>query len=88
MQPATLAFARAREPGLLTPDDLVRDHLPEFAGGGRDAIAVRHPWNRTAPVRAADRAAGSAFDQGRDAPIALIRATGAGPGRVPGQRAA
>ncbi|MEU2711399.1 hypothetical protein [Streptomyces sp. NPDC007205] len=39
--PATLAFARARELGLLSPDVLVRDHLPESAGGGRDTITVR-----------------------------------------------
>ncbi|OIJ89000.1 hypothetical protein BIV25_35570 [Streptomyces sp. MUSC 14] len=86
--PAGPALARAWELGLLGPDDLVRDHLPEFTGGGRDAVTVRHPWSHTAPLRAADRAAGGAFDQGWDKLIALICATDADPDRIPGQRAA
>lgn len=85
---ATLAFARAWELGILSPNDLVSQHLPEFTEGGKDSITIEHLWAHTAPLRAADRAAGGAFAQGWDALIALICAADADPGWVAGQRAA
>jgi CubicO group peptidase (beta-lactamase class C family) len=37
----SILFARIWEEGLVDLDDPVRAHLPEFKGGGKDAITIR-----------------------------------------------
>jgi CubicO group peptidase (beta-lactamase class C family) len=84
----SILFARLWEEGLVDLDDPVAAHLPEFAGGGKEAITVRHVWTHTCgllnveeqlfPVR---------YDQSHAANIALICAAGIDPGVKPGTRA-
>ena len=43
----SILFARIWEEGLVDLDDPVRAHLPEFKGGGKDAITIRQVWTHT-----------------------------------------
>ena len=43
----SILFARIWEEGLVDLDDPIAAHLPEFAGGGKDAITIRHVWTHT-----------------------------------------
>jgi CubicO group peptidase (beta-lactamase class C family) len=84
----SILFARLWEEGLVDLDDPVAAHIPEFAGGGKDAITIRHVWTHTCallnvehllfPVR---------YDQGHAANIQLICGAGIDPGVTPGTRA-
>jgi CubicO group peptidase (beta-lactamase class C family) len=84
----SILFARLWEEGLVDLDDPIAAHLPEFAGGGKDAITIRHVWTHTCgllnveqqlfPVR---------YDQDHAANIALICRAGIDPGVTPGTRA-
>jgi CubicO group peptidase (beta-lactamase class C family) len=84
----SILFARLWEQGLVDLDDPVAAHLPEFAGGGKEAITIRHLWTHTCgllnveqqlfPVR---------YDQSHAANIALICAAGIDQGATRGTRA-
>jgi CubicO group peptidase (beta-lactamase class C family) len=83
-----ILFARIWEEGLVDLDDRVWDHLPEFAGGGKEAVTIRHLWTHTCgllnveqklfPVR---------YNQGHAANITLICAAEIDPAAKPGTRA-
>jgi CubicO group peptidase (beta-lactamase class C family) len=45
-----IAFARAWDAGLLGPDDLVADHLPEYAAAGKAGVRVRDLLSHTTGV--------------------------------------
>lgn len=51
---AAIAIAQLWERGALGLDDLVARHLPEFAGGGKDRITIRHLLTHTAGIRMLD----------------------------------
>jgi CubicO group peptidase (beta-lactamase class C family) len=48
-----VCVAQLWERGLLLLDDLVIKFIPEFAGGGKEAITIRHLLTHTAGIRAA-----------------------------------
>lgn len=52
-----VAIAQLVERGLLSFDDSVTKHLPEFAQGGKESITVRHLLTHTAGFRDADKLA-------------------------------
>ncbi|GAA4962443.1 hypothetical protein GCM10023205_27770 [Yinghuangia aomiensis] len=85
---ATVAVARAWELGLLNPHDRVAEHLPEFAGPGKDDIRIVHLLTHTAPLRTVDREVGRRFADGRRALLELILKGDADPDWTPGTRAA
>lgn len=85
---ATVAVARAWELGLLHPNDRVVQHLPEFAGPGKDDIRIEHLLTHTAPLRAVDRETGRRFADGRHALLELVLSGDADPDWTPGTRAA
>ena len=84
----SILFARIWEEGLVDLDDPVRAHLPEFKGGGKDAITIRQVWTHTCsllnveqqlfPVR---------YSQSHAANMALICAAKIDEGVAPGTRA-
>lgn len=51
----SVAVARAWEQGAFELDEPVSTHLPEFSGGGKDAITCRDLWTHAAPLQAVDR---------------------------------
>jgi CubicO group peptidase (beta-lactamase class C family) len=53
------AVLRLVERGWLGLDDRITLHLPEFAGGGKDGITIRHVLTHTAGLHAIDEAAGA-----------------------------
>ncbi|MFI1092702.1 serine hydrolase domain-containing protein [Streptomyces sp. NPDC020917] len=85
---ATVAVARAWELGLLHPSDRVVQHLPEFAGPGKDDIRIEHLLTHTAPLRAVDRETGRRFADGRHALLEFVLNGDADPDWTPGTRAA
>jgi CubicO group peptidase (beta-lactamase class C family) len=85
---ATLAVACAWEQHLLAPEDTVADHIPEFAGGGKHRIRIRHLLTHTAPLRGADRDVGGHLPDGRETLLERIIGADADPDWEPGQRAA
>jgi CubicO group peptidase (beta-lactamase class C family) len=50
---AAVCLAQLWERGRLTLDDPVVKHIPEFTGGGKDAITIRHLLTHTAGIRTA-----------------------------------
>lgn len=50
-----VALARLVEAGQLHWDDLVASRVPEFAGGGKESITMRHILTHTGGFRGADR---------------------------------
>ena len=48
---AALAIAQLWEKGLLTPDDPIAHHVPDFARHGKENITLRHVLTHTAPIR-------------------------------------
>lgn len=84
---ATVAVAWCWAAGFVSPSDLVRDHLPEFTGPGKDATTVAHLLTHTAPLRTIDREIGGSIDLGRDALLRLITSGAADPDWIPGARA-
>lgn len=53
---ASVAVARAWEVGLFDLDEPVASYIPEFRGGAKDEITIRHLWTHTAPLLAVDSA--------------------------------
>jgi CubicO group peptidase (beta-lactamase class C family) len=51
---AAIAVAQLWEQGALGLDDAVARHLPEFAGGGKDRVTIRHLLTHTAGIRMLD----------------------------------
>jgi CubicO group peptidase (beta-lactamase class C family) len=51
---AAIAIAQLWERGALELDDPVSRHLPEFAGGGKDSITIRHLLTHTGGIRMLD----------------------------------
>ncbi len=51
---AAIAVAQLWERGALGLDDPVARHIPEFAGGGKDRITIRHLLTHTAGIRMLD----------------------------------
>jgi CubicO group peptidase (beta-lactamase class C family) len=82
---STIGVARAWEDGAFGLDDRVADHLPAFAGGGKDDITIRHLWTHTAPLVGADRAVNTTMTR-QDA-LKVIYASHADPDWTPGERA-
>ena len=84
----SILFARIWEEGLVDLDDPVRAHLPEFKGGGKDAITIRQVWTHTCsllnveqqlfPIR---------YSQSHAENMALICAAEIDRGVAPGTRA-
>lgn len=52
---SSVAVARAWEQGVLDIDEPVSAYVPEFAGGGKEAITCRDLWTHAAPLQAVDR---------------------------------
>ena len=81
---SAVALAQLRDRGLLTFDDPVAKHVPEFAANGKDAITIRHLLTHTTGLRA--------VPPGWDAPpweriIAAVCAVKPEAGWTPGERA-
>ena len=49
-----VAVAQLWERGLLALDDPVARHIPEFAGGGKDAVTIRHLLTHMGGIRTLD----------------------------------
>lgn len=79
-----VAVAQLWEQGLLTLDDPVAEHLPEFAEGGKEGITVRHLLTHTGGVRTL-RVGWPAAEW--DEIIATICARKLEPNWVPGEKA-
>lgn len=52
---SSVAVARAWEQGIVDTDEPVSAYIPEFAGGGKEAITCREVWTHAAPLQAVDR---------------------------------
>lgn len=52
---SSVAVARAWELGAFELDEPVATYIPEFSGGGKDAITCRDLWTHAAPLQAVDR---------------------------------
>ena len=83
-----VAIAQQWERGRLEIDDLVADHVPEFAANGKERITLRHLLTHTAGIRDADQitsaAPGTAY---WDEIVAGICAIAPEEGWEPGRRA-
>jgi CubicO group peptidase (beta-lactamase class C family) len=83
-----VAFAQHWERGLVGLDDRVVDHVPEFAGGGKDPITIRHLLTHTAGLRWADGVLeGLPFRSTWEENLATICAAAVEDGWEPGRRA-
>jgi CubicO group peptidase (beta-lactamase class C family) len=84
----SIEFARIWEEGLVDLDDPIKQHLPEFAGGGKDAITIRHVWTHTCGLlNVEERLFPVRYRQSHAANIALICGAAIDPGVQPGARA-
>jgi CubicO group peptidase (beta-lactamase class C family) len=84
----SILFARIWEEGLVDLDEPIAAHLPEFAGGGKDAITIRHVWTHTCGLLNVEQKLFPArYDQGHAANIALICRARIDRGVTPGTRA-
>jgi CubicO group peptidase (beta-lactamase class C family) len=79
-----ICIAQLWERGLLGLDDLVIKFIPEFAGGGKDAITIRHMLVHTAGIRAA---ANNFTRDSWEVTIDKICKSSIEPGWVPGEKA-
>jgi CubicO group peptidase (beta-lactamase class C family) len=85
---AAVAIAQLWERGLLTLDDRVAAHIPEFAQHGKDPITLRHLLTHTGGFRAASGAAANAWAiEPWDAVVAAVCAARLEPRWVPGHKA-
>lgn len=86
-----VSVAQQWERGTLGLDDHVVEHVPEFAGGGKEAITIRHLLTHTAGIRFADTPGGVRGAGGMggtwDERTARICGASVEPGWVPGQKA-
>ena len=82
-----IAVAQQWERGELDLDDPIRAHIRAFAGGGRDAITVRHLLTHTAGLRLADGPPELMRTESWDDAIARVVATEPERDWVPGRRA-
>jgi CubicO group peptidase (beta-lactamase class C family) len=84
----SILFARIWEEGLVDLDDPIRAHLPEFVGGGKDAITIRQAWtHRCSLLNLEQRLFAVRYSQSHAANIALICAAEVDQGVTPGTRA-
>jgi CubicO group peptidase (beta-lactamase class C family) len=84
----SVLFARVWEGGLVGLDDPVADHIPEFAGGGKDAVTVRQVWTHTcALLNVEERLFPVRYGQSHADNIALICDATLDRGRLPGRDA-
>lgn len=81
---SSVAVACAWEVGLFDLDEPVASYIPEFRGGGKDAITLRQLWTHTAPLLAVDRAVNTSMSW--EEAISLICATEADADRDGGVR--
>jgi CubicO group peptidase (beta-lactamase class C family) len=79
-----VCIAQLWERGLLRLDDPVVRHIPEFTGGGKEAITLRHLLTHTAGIRAA---ANNFTRDSWEVTLNKIYAAKVEPGWVPGQKA-
>ena len=79
-----VAIAQLWADGILSFDDRVSRHIPEFAAGGKESITIRHILTHTAGFRAV---LGHWEDQPWDAVIAALCAARIEPRWIPGQTA-
>ncbi len=81
---AAVCIAQLWERGQIDLDDRVTKFIPEFAGGGKEAITVRNLLTHTAGIRAA---ANNFTRDSWDATLAKIYEAKVEPGWVPGKKA-
>jgi CubicO group peptidase (beta-lactamase class C family) len=84
----SVLFARVWQDGLVELDDPVAAHIPEFAGGGKDAVTIRQVWTHTcALLQVEDALFPVRYTQSHIENIALICAAELDRGRAPGRDA-
>ena len=84
----SVMFARVWQEGLVGLDDPVVRHVPEFAGGGKETITVRHLWTHTCALLGVEEALFPVrYTQSPERNLALICGSALDPGRVPGRDA-
>ncbi len=63
VKPVTaVAVAQLVDRGLVSYDDRIADHIPEFATKGKDEITIRHVLTHTSPLRAVNVSRRDSFD--------------------------
>ena len=81
---AAVCIAQLWERGQLALDDLVTKFIPEFAGGGKDAITLRHLLTHTCGIRAA---ANNFTRDSWEITLSKIYQAKIEPGWIPGKKA-
>jgi CubicO group peptidase (beta-lactamase class C family) len=79
-----VCIAQLWERGQIALDDRVIQFIPEFAGGGKEAITLRHMLTHTAGIRAA---ANNFTRDGWEATLSKIYEAKVEPGWIPGKKA-
>jgi CubicO group peptidase (beta-lactamase class C family) len=81
----SVLFARIWEEGLVSLDDPVAAHIPEFGVRGKEAVTVRQVWTHTcAMLHVEQKLFPVRYRQSHAENIALICASGLDRGRTPG----